>query len=145
MDMVLANELQSALLAHLDALDARAISATTGDDVSLAAEIPRLTAGWRALLADHAPGGGGRCPNCASRWRQRSCGVFAVARQYFLAAEPADAAEGTHRHRPGRGRRDATFYLHRPVLADQLGAPEEEPIPVAGRRVHRRHPADEDG
>lgn len=91
MDQVLGQMLRQAVWERLDMLDELASSADNGSLLSVArSELPRLTHGWRALLASHAPDPRGRCPECSSRWRPRAalCSVWQAAHQHLVSAEP---------------------------------------------------------
>ena len=50
-------------------------------------ELPRLTDGWRALLASHEPDERGNCPECSTRWRQQKspCSVWRSAYEHLVA------------------------------------------------------------
>ena len=79
MDQVLGQILRQAVWDRLDMLDELASNADNGSLLSVArSELPRLTHGWRALLASHAPDSRGRCPECSGNWRDRaaSCSVW---------------------------------------------------------------------
>ncbi|HZD14394.1 MAG TPA: hypothetical protein VE196_04560, partial [Pseudonocardiaceae bacterium] len=72
-----------------------ASSADNGSLLSVArSELPRLTHGWRALLASHAPDTRGRCPECSSRWRPRAalCSVWRAAHEHLVHAESVSGA-----------------------------------------------------
>lgn len=90
MDQVLGLMLQQAVWDRLDMLDELVSSADNRSLLSLAhSELPRLTHGWRALLATHAPDRQGRCPECSSRWRPRAapCSVWRAARDHLVPTE----------------------------------------------------------
>jgi hypothetical protein len=96
-DQVLGQMLRQAVWERLDMLDELASSADNGSLLSVArSELPRLTHGWRALLASHAPDTRGRCPVCSSRWRPRAalCSVWRAAHEHLISAEavPSQAA-----------------------------------------------------
>jgi hypothetical protein len=89
-DQVLGQMLRRAGWERLDMLDELASSADNGSLVSVARnELPRLTHGWRALLAAHAPDPRGRCPECSSRWRPRAalCSVWRAAHEHLISTE----------------------------------------------------------
>ncbi|MCP2259762.1 hypothetical protein LX15_003471 [Streptoalloteichus tenebrarius] len=83
------SSLREAVLERLDHLD---LLATEGDErsrTSLATtEITRMTTAWRALLEQHEPDAGGRCPRCLSRWwlrrRTRPCSVWTTAHEHLV-------------------------------------------------------------
>jgi hypothetical protein len=89
-DQVLGQMLRQAVWERLDMLDELASSADNGSLLSVArSELPRLTHGWRALLASHAPDPRGRCPECSSRWRPRAapCSVWRAAHEHLVHAD----------------------------------------------------------
>jgi hypothetical protein len=89
-DQVLGQILRQAVWERLDMLDELANSADNGALMSVArSELPRLTHGWRALLAAHAPDSRGRCPECSGHWRSRaaSCSVWQAAHEHLISAE----------------------------------------------------------
>ena len=90
MDQILGQILRQAVWERLDMLDELANSADNGSLLSAArSELPRLTHGWRALLASHAPDSRGRCPECSGHWRSRaaSCSVWQAAHEHLISAE----------------------------------------------------------
>lgn len=90
MDQILGQILRQAVWERLDMLDELANSADNGSLLSVArSELPRLTHGWRALLAAHAPDSRGRCPECSGHWRSRaaSCSVWQAAHEHLVSAE----------------------------------------------------------
>ncbi len=92
---VLGQILRQAVWDRLDMLDELASSADNGSLLSVArSELPRLTYGWRALLATHAPDPRGRCPECSSRWRPRAspCSVWRAAHEHLVSAEAVPQA-----------------------------------------------------
>jgi hypothetical protein len=96
-DQVLGQILRQAVWERLDMLDELASSADNGSLLSVArSELPRLTHGWRALLAAHVPDPRGRCPECSSHWRSRatSCSVWRAAHQHLVPAEASSEATG---------------------------------------------------
>ena len=95
-DQVLGQILRQAVWDRLDMLDELASNADNGSLLSVArSELPRLTYGWRALLATHAPDPRGRCPECSSRWRPRAalCSVLGAAHKHLISAEPVPQAQ----------------------------------------------------
>jgi hypothetical protein len=98
-DQVLGQMLRQAVWERLDMLDELASSADNGSLLSVArSELPRLTHGWRALLASHAPDPRGRCPECSSRWRPRAlCSVWRAAHEHLVHTEggPGSVSSGS--------------------------------------------------
>jgi hypothetical protein len=89
-DQILGQILRQAVWERLDMLEELVSSADNRSLLSVArSELPRLTHGWRALLAAHAPDLRGRCPECSSRWRPRAalCSVWRAAHEHFISAE----------------------------------------------------------
>lgn len=96
MDQVLGQILRQAVWDRLDMLDELASNADNGSLLSVArSELPRLTYGWRALLATHAPDSRGRCSECSSRWRPRAalCSVVRAAQEHLFSAEAVPQAQ----------------------------------------------------
>ena len=96
MDQVLGQILRQAVWDRLDMLDELASKADNGSLLSVArSELPRLTHGWRALLATHAPDSRGRCPECSSRWRPRAalCSVLRAAHEHLVSTEAVPQAQ----------------------------------------------------
>ncbi|MGH3754520.1 MAG: hypothetical protein ACRDRP_17840 [Pseudonocardiaceae bacterium] len=96
MDQVLGQILRQAVWDRLDMLDELASNADNGSLLSVArSELPRLTYGWRALLATHAPDPRGRCSECSSRWRPRAapCSVWRAVHEYLVSAETVPQAQ----------------------------------------------------
>ncbi len=90
MDQVLGQILRQAVWDRLDLLDELASNADNGSLLSVArSELPRLTYGWRALLATHPTDPRGRCSECSSRWRPRMalCSVWRAAHEHLVSAE----------------------------------------------------------
>jgi hypothetical protein len=87
MGEMLASPLQAALYRRLDYLE-RLVA--DGDQRSRAVladtEITRLTAAWRALLAEHTPDQRGRCPQCSGlrRRRRHPCSVWTTAYRHLI-------------------------------------------------------------
>jgi hypothetical protein len=89
-DRVLGQMLRQAVWDRLDLLDELTSNADNGSLLSVArGELPRLTLGWRALLATHAPDPRGRCPECSKPWRPRSapCSVWHAAHEHLICPE----------------------------------------------------------
>jgi hypothetical protein len=91
-DRVLGRILRQAVWDRLDLLDELVGDADNRSLLSVArGELPRLTSGWRALLATHAPDSRGRCPACSNRWiaRRAPCSVWRTAHENLGSAEAA--------------------------------------------------------
>jgi hypothetical protein len=89
-DQILGQILRQAVWERLDLLDELATHADASSLASVAhTELPRLTGGWRALLAQHEPDSKGNCPTCSSRWRAQKapCTVWQAAHQHLVAPE----------------------------------------------------------
>jgi hypothetical protein len=89
-DQILGQILRKAVWERLDLLDELAAHADARSLASVAhTELPRLTGGWRALLAQHEPNDKGNCPSCSSRWRAQKapCTVWQAAHQHLVAPE----------------------------------------------------------
>jgi len=89
-DQILGHILRQAVWERLDLLDELATHADARSLASVAqSELPRLTGGWRALLAEHEPDSKGNCPSCSSRWRAQKapCTVWQAAHQHLVAPE----------------------------------------------------------
>jgi hypothetical protein len=89
-DRVLGQLLRQAVWDRLDLLDELASNADHGSLLSVArSELPRLTAGWRALLAAHAPDPRGRCRECSKHWRAQTtpCSVWQAAHEHLVSTE----------------------------------------------------------
>ena len=98
MDQILGQILRQAVWERLDMLDELASRADTDSLLSVArTELPRLTDGWRALLAAHEPDARGRCPECSSRWRPRAapCTVWRAAHQHLVSTDTGTADRRT--------------------------------------------------
>jgi hypothetical protein len=103
-DQALSQILQRAVWERLDMLEKLASSADNGSLLSLArSELPRLTRGWGALLATHAPDPRGRCPECSSRWRPRAvtCNVWRAAYERLVSSGAETLSSGSVASRPG--------------------------------------------
>ncbi|MGH4016710.1 MAG: hypothetical protein ACRDSL_22805 [Pseudonocardiaceae bacterium] len=90
MDQILGQILRQAVWERLDMLDELVNKADAGSLLSVArTELPRMTDGWRALLAAHEPDPRGRCPECSSRWRPRAapCTVWRAAHDNLVSAD----------------------------------------------------------
>lgn len=89
-DQILGQILRQAVWERLDMLDELASRADAESLLSVArTELPRLTDGWRALLAAHEPDARGRCPECSSRWRPRAapCTVWRAAHEHLVSSD----------------------------------------------------------
>ncbi|MBV8539288.1 MAG: hypothetical protein JO063_09040 [Pseudonocardiales bacterium] len=107
MDRILGRMLQQSVWERLDMLEELVSSADTGSLLSLArSELPRLTHGWRALLATHAPDPRGRCPECSSRWRPSAapCTVWRAAHEHLVSAETGSAETAATGSLPAKAR-----------------------------------------
>lgn len=90
MDQILGQILRQAVWERLDLLDELVSCADAESLLSVArTEVPRLTDGWRTLLATHEPDSQGRCPECSRRWRPRRapCSVWRAAHDNLVGAE----------------------------------------------------------
>jgi hypothetical protein len=89
-DQVLGEVLRRAVWDRLHMLEQVADSADD-DSVLLMArsELPRLVAGWRAVLTTHSPDLRGRCPECSSLWGacDGPCAVWLSAYKHLVYAE----------------------------------------------------------
>ncbi|MFC0429301.1 hypothetical protein [Kutzneria buriramensis] len=88
MDEILGQVLRNAVWERLDMLSELANRADAPSLLSVArSELPRLTDGWRALLAAHEPDEKGNCPECSTRWRQQKspCSVWRAAYEHLVA------------------------------------------------------------
>ncbi|MGA9312069.1 MAG: hypothetical protein WBV74_17125 [Pseudonocardiaceae bacterium] len=125
MDQVLGQMLRQAVWERLDMLDELASSADNGSLLSVArSELPRLTHGWRALLASHAPDSRGRCPECSSRWRPRAalCSVWRAANEHLVHAESVSEAVAPKSVPAISGARRAVSQLRHPRSLFSAGA-----------------------
>jgi hypothetical protein len=102
-DEILGQVLRDAVWERLDALTELANRADAPSLLSVArSELPRLTEGWRTLLAAHEPDDRGNCPECSSRWRQQKtpCSVWRSAYEHLvagaLAPRPARHPRSAH-------------------------------------------------
>lgn len=87
-DEILGQVLRNAVWERLDLLTELASQADAPSLLSVArSELPRLTEGWRALLAAHEPDDKGNCPECSGRWRQQKspCSVWRAAYEHLVA------------------------------------------------------------
>jgi hypothetical protein len=87
MDEILGQVLRNAVWERLDMLNELATRADEPSLLSVArSELPKLTEGWRVVLADHEPDAKGNCPTCSSRWRQQSspCPVWRAAYEHLV-------------------------------------------------------------
>jgi hypothetical protein len=95
-ERVLGQILRQSVSDRLEMLDELASNADNRSLLSVArSELPRLTSGWRAVLAAHAPDPQGRCPECSNRWRPRlaPCSVWLAAHKYLFSAETVPLAQ----------------------------------------------------
>ena len=125
MDQVLGQMLRQAVWERLDMLDELASSADNGSLLSVArSELPRLTHGWRALLASHAPDSRGRCPECSSRWRPHAalCSVWRAAHEYLVQAESVPGTISPKSVPAISGARQAVSQLRHPMSLFPAGA-----------------------
>ncbi|QGK68217.1 hypothetical protein GIY23_00250 [Allosaccharopolyspora coralli] len=102
MDEILGQVLRKAVWERLDLLSELAHRADAPSLLSVArSEIPRLTEGWRTLLAAHEPDSRDHCPECSTRWRPQKapCSVWRSAYEHLVAGGLAP--------RPGRHQRPA--------------------------------------
>jgi hypothetical protein len=100
-DQILGQILRQAVWERLDLLDELAAHADAESLTSVArTEVPRLTDGWRVLLAVHEPDSRGRCPECSRRWQPRRspCSVWRTAHHNLVAADlvPQDRRGFSH-------------------------------------------------
>lgn len=89
MDQVLGEVLRRAVWDRLHTLENMANSADDDSLLVAYSELPRLVAGWRAVLASHSPNLRGRCPECSSRWRPCAapCSVWLSAYKQLICAD----------------------------------------------------------
>lgn len=88
MDEILGQVLRDAVWERLDVLAELANRADAPSLLSVArCELPRLTEGWRTLLAAHEPDEKDNCPECSTRWRQQKapCSVWRSAYEHLVA------------------------------------------------------------
>lgn len=88
MDEILGQVLRDAVWERLDVLTELANRADAPSLLSVArSELPRLTEGWRTLLAAHEPDEKDNCPECSTRWRQQKapCSVWRSAYEHLVA------------------------------------------------------------
>jgi hypothetical protein len=111
MDEILGQVLRNAVWERLDMLSELANRADAPSLLSVArSELPRLTEGWRSMLAAHEPDEKGNCPACSSRWRQQKapCSVWQAAYEHLVAGglaptpQPARHATRTRVTHTGR-------------------------------------------
>jgi hypothetical protein len=124
-DQVLGQMLRQAVWERLDMLDELASSADNGSLLSVArSELPRLTHGWRALLASHAPDTRGRCPVCSSRWRHRAalCSVWRAAHEHLVHTEVISGTVSPKSVPAISGARQAVSQLQHPTSLFPVGA-----------------------
>lgn len=101
MDEILGQVLRNAVWERLDMLTEVAENTEDRKLVTVArSELPKLTEGWRGLLAAHEPDAKGNCPECSSRWRQQQspCPIWRAAYEHLvggaLAARPTELIPG---------------------------------------------------
>jgi hypothetical protein len=104
-DEILGQVLRNAVWERLDMLAELAEGSDDPAMVTVArSELPRLTDGWRSLLAAHEPDRKGNCPECSSRWRQQHspCPIWRAAYEHLvggaLAPRPTRRARKTVPH-----------------------------------------------
>jgi len=88
MDEILGQVLRNAVWERLDMLSELADRADAPSLLSVArSELPRLTEGWRSMLAAHEPDEKGNCQVCSTRWRQQKapCSVWQAAYEHLVA------------------------------------------------------------
>jgi hypothetical protein len=98
-DEILGQVLRNAVWERLDLLTELASRADAPSLLSVArSELPRLTEGWRALLAAHEPDEKGNCPECSGRWRQQKspCSVWRTAYEHLVTGGLAPARPARH-------------------------------------------------
>jgi hypothetical protein len=101
-DQILGQILRQAVWERLDMIDELASNADNKSLLSVArSELPRLTHGWRALLATHALDPRGRCLECSSRWRPRTrCTVWRSAHEHLMPADSLTSGSVSSRAAP---------------------------------------------
>ena len=107
-DEILGQVLRNAVWERLDMLAELANRADAPSLLSVArSELPRLTEGWRSMLAAHEPDDRGNCPVCSTRWRQQKapCSVWQAAYEHLVAGglaptQPPSRHAATARPRP---------------------------------------------
>jgi hypothetical protein len=106
-DEILGQVLRYAVWERLDMLSELANRADAPSLLSVArSELPKLTEGWRALLAAHEPDERGNCPECSTKWRQQRspCSVWRAAYEHLVAGGLAPRP-ARHLRVAGAGRR----------------------------------------
>jgi hypothetical protein len=104
-DEILGQVLRDAVWERLDMLSELANHADAPSLLSVArSELPRLTEGWRSMLAAHEPDERGNCRICSTRWRQQKapCSVWRAAYEHLVAG--GLAPQPTARHAVGTER-----------------------------------------
>lgn len=99
MDAILGQVLRDAVWERLDLLSDLANRADAPSLLSVArTELPRLTDGWRAMLAAHEPDHRGNCPTCSGRWRQTKapCPVWQAAYEHLVTGGLAPQTNARH-------------------------------------------------
>lgn len=112
-DEILGQVLRNAVWERLDMLSELASRADAPSLLSVArSELPRLTDGWRTLLAAHEPDERGNCPECSTRWRQQKspCAVWRAAYEHLVAG--ALAPQQARQLRIAAGRRAQARSTH---------------------------------
>lgn len=98
-DEILGQVLRDAVWERLDMLSELANHADAPSLLSVArSELPRLTEGWRSMLAAHEPDERGNCRECSSRWRQQKapCSVWRAAYEHLVAGGLAPQLAARH-------------------------------------------------
>jgi hypothetical protein len=98
-DEILGRVLRDAVWERLDLLSELANRADAPSLLSVArSELPKLTEGWRSMLAAHEPDDRGNCPVCSSRWRQQKapCSVWRAAYEHLVAGGLAPQPPARH-------------------------------------------------
>jgi hypothetical protein len=112
MDEILGQVLRNAVWERLDMLSELANRADAPSLLSVArSELPRLTEGWRAMLAAHEPDEKGNCPVCSTRWRQQKapCSVWQAAYEHLVAGGLAPSqSNARHAEKKAKTRPSAT-------------------------------------
>lgn len=99
MDEILGQVLRNAVWERLDLLSDLAERGDEKSVLSVArSELPRLTEGWRTLLAAHEPDAKGNCPECSGRWRQQRspCSVWRAAYEHLVGGALAPRSQPRH-------------------------------------------------
>jgi hypothetical protein len=102
-DEILGQVLRNAVWERLDLLSDLAERGDEKSVLSVArSELPRLTEGWRNLLAAHEPDAKGNCPECSGRWRQQRspCSVWRAAYEHLVGGALAPRPQSRHQGNP---------------------------------------------